>query len=331
MINVRFNRSSPAGRLAVVGSVGILAWWLAPSSLSLSALQSMSPFVAFLSIAAFGQHLVMQQRGIDISVAGVVSLAAVVTTNIFVKDHGLAGALACVSAAIGLGAVSGLMNGLAVHACRIPPLVATMAANSILFGFVLWISRGVPNTAPALLEVFSIGRVLGMSNVLLFAAAVMLVLLMIEKRTLAGRRMQAVGLNESAAAAIGISVQAYKVGAYAVAGGLYGVAGVLLGGFLHVPTIYVGNDYLLSSVAAVVLGSRLAGMPHGSIATTALGAFFLVYVTQLVNALGLPTSVQYMIQAGILLLGVASGNILANAVRGLSIRRTAPRVQGRCS
>lgn len=277
----------------------------------------MSPFVAFLLIVALGQFLVMQQRGIDISVAGVVSLAAVLTTSISRNYDSAVGIALCASPAIAAGTFSGFLNGVLIQRFAMPPLVVTVAGNSVLFGFVVWISGGVPATAPPLLETFCIGRTLGVPNVLVVAAGLMIVLLIIERKMLAGARARAVGISQDAARLIGISVPTYMIGAYAFAGMLYAVAGVILAGFVHVPTIYIGNDYLLASVAAVVLGSRLVGSARESILSTCVGAIFLVYVGQLVNALGLPTSVQLIIQSGILLIGVTSGGALAPALRKL--------------
>ncbi len=125
---------------------------------------------------------------------------------------------------------------------------------------------------------------------MLVAAAVIFVI----NRTVLGRRFVAVGVNPMAAHAVAISVDLYRIGTYLMAGLLYAGAGVLLAGYLSIPTVFCGTPYLLASVAAVVIGGNsIAGGGRGSVVATVVGAFFLTYLDQLVLAAGFETSMQY--------------------------------------
>ena len=125
------------------------------------------------------------------------------------------------------------------------------------------------------------------------------------KRTVAGRRFEAVGANGAAAWATGLMVQRHRGGAYVWAQVLYWLGGVLLAGILNKPTAYQGDSYLLASVAAVVLGGTSLLGGRGDLVATALAALFLVQLDQFVLALGVTFAVQTLTQAAALAIGVA--------------------------
>ena len=129
----------------------------------------------------------------------------------------------------------------------------------------------------------------------------------------------AVGVNARAARAASLRVVSYKVATYAIAGAFYALSGVLLAGYLRVPSLLVGNSYLLPTITVVVLGGTSLLGGAGSVAATAIGAIFLVQLQQVVIGMGAPTSAQFVIQAAIILLGmslrVVPWRVLVNAVR----------------
>src|SRR5271154_3094892 len=122
-------RKKPLHRLLIVSiaAVVLLAGGgiAAPSTVSVSALQLMLPFFAILAVASIGQHLVIQQRGLDLSVAGVMSFAAVLVTALPASAAGPSESLAYVLLALAMGLVIGGVNGLLVTFLRVPALVTT--------------------------------------------------------------------------------------------------------------------------------------------------------------------------------------------------------------
>ena len=106
----------------------------APFTLSWSALVGIMPFVGVLGIAALGQHIVIQQRGFDLSAAGNMSLTAVILCNGLANDASPAIVILSVVAVTALGGVIGLVNGLFVSSLRVPPIVTTIGVNVILLG-----------------------------------------------------------------------------------------------------------------------------------------------------------------------------------------------------
>ena len=114
----------------------------------------------------------------------------------------------------------------------------------------------------------------------------------------------AVGANPEAAHAAGIPVARYLMGTYIVAAICYAVAGILLTGFLGIPGSLPGDNYLLPSIAAVVLGGTALAGGTGSVVASAVGAVFLTQLGLVVRAMGAPQSVQLILQGAIIAVGM---------------------------
>ena len=124
-------------------------------------------------------------------------------------------------------------------------------------------------------------------------------------RSVVGRRFTAVGTNVRAAKILAIAVIRYQLMTYVAAGLLFSCAGVLLAGYINTPTIFSGNSYMLTTVAAFVIGGNSLGREKASVPATAIGALFLTYLDQLLVSLSFPQSIQYLTEAGIVFAGVA--------------------------
>jgi ribose transport system permease protein len=277
---------------------------LAQGSVSGSSILIVFSFASILAIAAIGQTLVIQQGGLDLSVPGVISLAAVLVTKFPDGDNSalvpwIAGALAC-------GLLSGLICGIVITRFRVTALVATLAVNALLYGTVLYLTKGTSTEAvPSMLSSFAVGRIYGVPNLAIFAVILVVLIEVGIRATVWGRRFVAVGVNARAARAASMRVTSYKIATYAIAGAFYALSGVLLAGYLRVPSLLVGNSYLLPTITVVVLGGTSLLGGAGSVAATAIGAIFLVQLQQVVIGMGAPTSAQFVIQAAIILLGMS--------------------------
>jgi len=272
------------------------------NSLGGSALASLWPFAAVLILAAVGQTLVVQQRGIDLSVPGFISATVVIVTRI---PNGNSGALGTsVLLAYGVCLAAGLANGLLITRVRITPIVQTLGMNAVLYGVDLGISQGTPTQTTTALQSFTNGEVLGVPVPMVISALLVLVVAFIVKRTTFGRRFEAAGSNAVAGRAAGLRGNRYQLSAYLAAAVLYCTAGVLLAGIVSQPDPFQGDSYLLPSVAAVALGgtSLLGGV--GSVMASAVGALFLSQLQQFVLATGATAAVQNLVQAGALALAV---------------------------
>ncbi|TMQ07750.1 MAG: ABC transporter permease [Deltaproteobacteria bacterium] len=286
---------------------------IAPSSISHSAIIGMVPFAAVLAIAGLGQMLVVQQGGIDLSVAGGVSLAVVIVTHQPDGDSAKLGA--AVAMAIGFAIGAGLINGLLVTRLRLNSIIATLGMNALLYGAVFAVSGGTPRSTTRLLASIAGNTTWGIPNAALFAVAALVIVSVLTGKTVAGRRFEAIGANPAAARAVGLRVRLHRTLAFVWAQLLYCLAGALLAGITHQPTAFQGDSLLLPSVAVVVLaGTSLLG-GRGFPVSTVIAAVFLRELQQFVLALGVDTSVQTLVQAIALAVGVALYSVHWSSVR----------------
>jgi ribose transport system permease protein len=298
---------------------------LAHGSVDRSALLSTLPFAAILAIASIGQTLVVQQRGLDLSVPGMITLSTIIVTK-YPAGHD-----ARLPAAIGLIAIacigSGLLSGVAITRFSVTPLVATLGVNALLT------SGSATAAAPPGLARFALDKTLGIPNTVIIAAVAIAVVAAAVRTSVVGRRFVLIGANAPAANAAGLRVNAYVLSTYIVASLIYGAAGILVAGFLGTPGISAGDDYLLPTIAAVVLGGTSLGGGTGSVVATAAGALFLTQLEQVVLGSGAGVSGQYLIQGAIIALGMALRNLSRRSVLSTGARfavptRTGPGAKG---
>ena len=291
----------------------IISPFVASGSLGNSALQGMLPFAGILAIAAIGQTLVIQQGGLDLSVPGIFSMGAVLVVTIPGGNEGLLIPALLVVAAVGL--VGGFLNGIAVTRFGITPLVATLGSNAVFIGVVIQVTGGsIAFKSTKNWQSFTADKILGVPILAVIALIAVVIVALFVARTVWGRRFVLVGSNPLAARAAGLPVEQYQVGTYAVAGLTYALAGALLSGYLQSPPLLPGNEYLLPTIAAVVLGGTALGGGRGSVIATAAGVLFLSQLEQVISALGAKHSVDFLIQGAIVALGMGLRNVPWNQV-----------------
>ena len=288
---------------AVLVLIGGIA---APSTVSTAAILSTLPYFAILAVASIGQHLVIQQRGLDLSTAGIMSFCEVVVTKLPDGSSDVGVVIFFIFASLAIGAGIGAITGLIVTFLQVPPLVTTIGINAILFGLTYFVSTGASVQSPPIMVSFFVGTFLHVPVLvwvlLLVAGATVFVLTF----TTIGRRFIAVSVNPPAAHAVGVPLKIYSILTYSIAGFMYAIAAIMLSGYLVSPTVLCGLPYLLGTIAAVVVGGNpLGGVTKGSVVATVVGAFFLTYLAQLVTALGFGGSAEDLADAIIVLGGVA--------------------------
>ena len=336
---VERDRISVSARLRLPGSVRssfgiaaatvllfIVSAVLQPASLAVGALSGMIPFAALLAIVALGQTLVVQQGGIDLSVPGTVSISAVIVSYYAVNHQGsgafvLMMALACAYAVAGL---AGVVNGLLVSRARVAPIVATIGVNALLYGLNVSISGGTPVLTPAGLVAFVNAKILGISVLAYVAVALTIVLAFLVKRTVFGRRFEAVGASPVAARAAGLVSGRYQMTAYVGGSLMYCTGGILLGGLMHLPSAFQGDVYLMPSIAAVVLGGTSLFGGKGHLGATLIAALFLTQLQQLVLTTGAGLGVQYLFQGAAIIVGVAVYSLRFDRLGGFLRRQSRP-------
>ncbi len=308
--------------LAATGILFLASFLFASSSLNRGVVLTMLPFASALAIAALGQTLVVMQGGIDLSVAGGLSLYVVILTKYPAGENSKLWPAIGIAFLASLAA--GALNGFLVGRMRLNPIVATLGTNALLYGAVLWYTAGIPTTTTARLARLGAALWLGIPAPVYFAVAATALVTAAVKLTPAGRRFEGVGANEVTARIAGVRVKRHRTGAYVWAQILYCLAALLHAAIVNQPTAYEGDNYLLPSVAAVVLGGTSLLGGRGNLVASAIAALFLSQLDQFVLALGVTYATRTLIQAAALAVGVAIYTIdWAALARRLSERRAA--------
>ena len=298
---------------------------VAPGSLKASALLGMLPFAAVLAVAAVGQMLVIQQRGLDLSVPGMMAFGAALVTGLS-QWYGWP-LWASIAGAIIFPGIAGLINGIIVTRFGVMPLVVTLGMNALLLGTVFALSNGTPAGAPQEVADFTKGSVGVVPNALIIAVVVIVVGGFIAQRSIVGRKLTAVGVSERAAAAVGFRVGLYQTMAYALAGAAFGIAAILYAGYVTTPPLFFGDKYLLPTITAVVLGGTALTGGRAAMISTGVAALFLTQLGQLLRAVGWQESFQLIAQSVVLLIVILLRAVIPMISRAIRARRASGQSQ----
>ncbi len=265
-----------------LGIVVVVFGVLAPNFLTFGNLQAVLVAAAILVVLAVGQTFAVVTAGIDLSLGATPTLASVMVGYVVSRDGGIA--LAC-GLAVLTGTAFGVLNGLVIAKGRITDFIVTLGGLSVATGAALLVSGGQPVEVidPFLLQLAT-GSVGPIGYMVLLALVVALVAHFVMFRTGFGNHLLATGGDREAARNMGVNVDRIKVAAYAISGFLAGVAGIMLTARVGSAEPAANTEFLLNSVASVVLGGVSLFGGRGSIAGPVAGALLL---TALLNGLTL--------------------------------------------
>jgi ribose transport system permease protein len=291
--------------VATIGLYAISAV-VAPGTTQISSISATLPFAAILAVVAVGQTVVIQQRGLDLSCGPMISLGGAILARLYFDvDSVIVAALLTIIIAGLLGA----LNGWLIFKVNIMPIVATLATNAVFLGIIQMVTHGTAIVSPPSLSDIVNGSVLGIPNSLSFAILLVAVMGMFISRTRIGQNFVIVGAAPRTAAAAGIPVLRYQIGTYVVASTCFALAGIVLAGFAGSASHRAGNDYLLPSIAAVVVGGTSFVGGRGSLVASGIAALFMIQLGQMVQALGAGASVQFLVQALAIVVATLVGQI----------------------
>ena len=256
---------------------------------------------SFLAILALGQGSAILTGGLDLSLPWMIGLIGILTAGLISGSD--TAALWVVPLGLLLGAALGTLNGLGIVVLGLPPIVMTLAMNGILQGAALVYSGGTPAGFASPGERWLMtGHLAGLTPViwllLVFASAALLLL----NRTPFGRRVYAVGNSPVVARLSGVGVGTTLIGTYALSGFCAALVGILLSGFSGQASLGMGDDYLLPSIAAVVVGGTLITGGRGHYLGMLGGVLLLTALSTLLAGTTLPSAVRDII-LGLVVLG----------------------------
>lgn len=302
-------RAKPASRLSgllkqplliammLIAALLLLGETLSPGFASTAQIFRLLVVAALLGIIAAGQNLVILggREGIDLSVGGVVSLSAIMAGNLMSgMDSGI---FPAVIASIATGALFGFFNGVGVTLLRIPPLVMTLGMLGVLQGLLVVVRQGIPSgrAAPGLSDFVTQSFLLGLPGIIWLWVAIGLFMAFLLRRTVYGYRVYAIGSNEHAAYMAGVPVKMMRISIFMASGVFAAIAGICLLGYSGSSFANVGDQYMLPSIIAVVLGGTPLSGGKGGYTGTMAGAVLLVILQSILTTISIDESGRQMV------------------------------------
>ncbi len=283
---------------AVVFTGGYGAGGMITAALSLS---------VFMVVVGVGQMFVITlgPGNVDLSLPANIGLASAVAMKVMDgSDSMIAVGLI---AALASGTVIGLANYFLILALRIPPIIATLSASFIIQSVDISYGRGLQiKPPPGFADFTNIQIPIGGVGIPLIAVLTVLFTIgvgFLLHRTLYGRSVLAIGQNIRAAWLAGIPVGRVRLLTYVLSGALGGFNGALLAGYFRGANVDIGNEYLLASIAVVVIGGTSVAGGKANVPGIWGAALFLVLLLTMLNTFGVSAGVRLVV-TGLVIVGV---------------------------
>jgi ribose transport system permease protein len=269
---------------AIVFTAGHGAGGMATAALSLA---------VFTVLVGIGQMFVITlgPGNVDLSLPANIGLASAVAMK--VMDGNDSAIILGLSAALACGLAIGVVNYLLIWALRIPPIIATLSASFIIQSVDISYGRGLQIKPPPGFADFANLQIL----VFTLGAGVVL------QRTVYGRSVLAIGQNQRAARLAGVRVGLIRFLTYGLCGMLGGLDGALLAGYFRGANIDIGNEYLLASIAVVVIGGTSVAGGKANVPGIWGAALFLVLLLTMLNTFGVGAGMRLLL-TGIIIVAV---------------------------
>ncbi|MBZ9855297.1 ABC transporter permease [Mesorhizobium sp. CA13] len=299
--------------------IGALVVWLATIAFT-GGYGAGGMVTAGLSLAVFtvivgvGQMFVITlgPGNVDLSLPANIGLASAVAMKVMGGSDamivaGLLAALAC-------GAAIGVANYLLIWALRIPPIIATLSASFIIQSIDISYGRGLQIKPPPGFADFANRQVLGIPVLAVLTVLFTLGAALALQRMIYGRSVLAIGQNIRAAWLAGVDVGRVRFLTYTLSGALGGIDGALLAGYFRGANVDIGNEYLLASIAVVVIGGTSVAGGKANVPGVWGAALFLVLLLTMLNTFGVSAGVRLLL-TGLIIVGVITAAGGEKAVR----------------
>lgn len=316
------------GLLILILVVGAVVAIINPLFISPINLANTANLVGLFGIFAIGQAFVIITGGIELSVGSIIALLGVLFVDLMV-NYGVPWPMALLLMIV-LGAVMGLAHGLLITKLHLQPFIVTLCGLLIYRGVARFYTAdgtagfGFGVSFPDL-EWLTTGRTHGVPHSLFALVVVAVVMWVVLHRSVFGRYLYAVGKNEEAARYSGVRTNVVIVAAYIICGVLTAISAIFFAMYTRsISPSSHGNFYELYAIAASVLGGFSLRGGEGSIVGVVLGTILLQVLQNLVNLLGIPSSLNFAVMGSVILIGVLADTQFAQyrkrkaAARGAS-------------
>jgi ribose transport system permease protein len=275
--------------------------------------------IGLFGIFSIGAGIVIITSGIDLSVGSMIALNGMLSIIALTQWH-LPWPLA-VLFALAVPMTLGLVHGVFITKFKIQPFIVTLCGLLIYRGVARYISNDMTKgfgdaNGFETLQQWANGTLWGLPTPFVYLIIISVVMWFVLHRSVYGRYLFAVGRNEEAARFSGVNTKLVIGSAYVLAGLLTGISGILFAFYTNdVSPSTQGNFYELYGIAAAVLGGCSLRGGEGSILGVLIGTTLLLVLQNLVNLLGIPSSLNFAVMGGVVLIGVFADEMIQNARR----------------
>ena len=296
------------GAVAGLLALCVLLWILTPHFLTVANLLNVMEQTAINAIVAVGMTYVIISGGIDLSVGSLLAVAGVVLA--LALKAGWPMPIAAL-ASIGVGALSGLANGVGIAFGKLPPFIMTLGMMSVARGAALLATDGRPVSGfSAGFRSLATGHVLGIPAPIVLTLIIYLLSHLVLSRTRFGRYVYGIGGNEEATRLSGVPVRFHKTVVYGVSGAASAIAAILLTARLNTAQPIAGINYELDAIAATVIGGTSLSGGDGSLGGTLIGALTMGVLRNGLNLLGVSSFLQQLVIGAVIIAAVLIDRIL---------------------
>jgi len=209
------------------------------------------------------------------------------------------GLLAALLSGLGVG----FGNYLLIWLLRIPPIIATLSASFIIQSVGISYGRGLQIKPPPGFADFTTSQIVGIPWLAIGTFILTILFGILLHRTIFGRSVLAIGQNPRAAWLAGIKVERTRCLTYVLSGALGGICGALLAGYFRGSSLEIGDEYLLASIALVVIGGTSVMGGKANLAGLWGAGLFLVLLLTMLNTFGVSAGIRYIV-TGLVIIGV---------------------------
>jgi ribose transport system permease protein len=257
----------------------------------------------FSVIAGVAQMFVITlgPGNVDLSLPANIGLASAVAMKVMGGSDSMI-ALG-ILAALASGGGIGIANYLLIWLLRIPPIIATLSASFIIQSMGISYGRGLQIKPPPAFADFTTAQVAGIPVLAIGTVIFTIGAGVLLHRTIYGRSVLAIGQNPRAAWLAGIRVERIRCATYVLSGALGGICGALLAGYFRGSSLEIGDEYLLTSIALVVIGGTSVSGGRANVVGLWGAGLFLILLLTMLNTFGVSAGIRFVV-TGLVIIGV---------------------------